>query len=103
MRSRHTGPCPRLTLRRTTLRLAVRACPLQRGEHTVDPIEHARPRPTTLAELRASGWRSRTVKAELRSNLLGRVAAGAPVFPGVVGYEDSVVPAIENAILAGHD
>ena len=69
----------------------------------MDPIEHAMPRSTTLAELRASGWRSRTVKAELRSNLLARVASGAPVFPGVVGYEDSVVPAIENAILAGHD
>ena len=68
----------------------------------MDPIEHATPRPTTLAELRASGWASRTVKAELRSNLLARVASGVPVFPGVVGYEDSVVPAIENAILAGH-
>jgi magnesium chelatase subunit I len=75
---------------------------LQR-EHIVDPIEHATPRSTTLAELRASGWRSRTVKAELRSNLLARVASGSPAFPGVVGYEDSVVPAIENAILAGHD
>jgi magnesium chelatase subunit I len=69
----------------------------------VDPIEHAAPRSTTLAELHASGWRSRTVKAELRSNLLARVASGEPAFPGVVGYEDSVVPAIENAILAGHD
>ena len=69
----------------------------------MDPIEHDTPRSTTLAELRASGWRSRTVKAELRSNLLARVESGAPAFPGVVGYEDSVVPAIENAILAGHD
>ena len=69
----------------------------------MDPIEHDTPRSTTLAELRASGWRPRTVKAELRSNLLDRVASGAPAFPGVVGYEDSVVPAIENAILAGHD
>jgi magnesium chelatase subunit I len=69
----------------------------------VDPTAQAKPQPHTLAELRASGWRPRTVKEELRANLLARLASGAQVFPGVVGYEDSVVPAIENAILAGHD
>ena len=60
-------------------------------------------RPTTIAELRDSGWRSRTVKEELRANLLERLAAGGEVLPGVVGYDDTVVPAIENAILAGQD
>ena len=60
-------------------------------------------RPATIAELRASGWRSRTVKDELRANLLSRLASGGDVMPGIIGYEDSVVPAIENAILAGHD
>ncbi len=60
-------------------------------------------RPATIAELRASGWRSRTVKDELRANLLARLADGREVMPGIVGYEDSVIPAIENAILAGHD
>ena len=60
-------------------------------------------RPTTLAELRASGWRSRTVKEELRANLIARLATGEPILPGVVGYEDSVIPALENAILAGQD
>jgi magnesium chelatase subunit I len=60
-------------------------------------------RPATVAELRAAGWRSRTVKEELRANLLARLAAGSAVFPGVVGYDESVLPAIENAILAGHD
>src|SRR5919109_3825895 len=59
--------------------------------------------PTTLGELRTSGWRTRTVKEELRANLVARLAAGSPVFPGIVGYEDSVLPAVENAILAGHD
>ena len=59
--------------------------------------------PTTIAELRASGWRSRTVKDELRANLIARLADGREVLPGIVGYEDSVIPAIENAILAGHD
>ena len=60
-------------------------------------------RPATIAELRESGWRSRTVKAELRANLLERLASGGEVLPTVIGYEDSVLPAIENAIIAGHD
>ncbi len=67
------------------------------------PTNDAAKRPSTLAELTATGWQSRTVKAELRANLLTRIASGSEAFPGVVGYEDSVVPAIENAILAGHD
>ena len=54
----------------------------------MDPIEHVTPRSTTLAELRASGWRSRTVKEELRANLLARLASGGQVFPGIVGYEE---------------
>jgi magnesium chelatase subunit I len=60
-------------------------------------------RPATIAELRAAGWRSRTVKEELRSNLLDRLASGADVLPTVIGFEDTVLPSIENAILAGHD
>ena len=68
-------------------------------DHTADTLIQAR----TLGELRASGWRPRSVKDELRANLLARLASGSELFPGVVGYEDSVVPAIENAILAGQD
>ncbi len=49
------------------------------------------------------GWRSRTVKEEMRANLLARLGEGQPVFPGVIGYAESVLPAVENAILAGHD
>jgi magnesium chelatase subunit I len=60
-------------------------------------------RPATIAELRSAGWRSQTVKDELRANLLTRLASGTDVLPGVVGYADTVVPAIENAILAGQD
>ncbi len=59
--------------------------------------------PATIGALRESGWHSRTVKEELRANLVARLTAGAPIFPGIVGYEDSVLPAIENAILAGQD
>ncbi len=57
----------------------------------------------TIAELRSSGWRSRTVKEELRANLLERLASGAEILPTVIGYDETVLPAIENAILAGHD
>ena len=60
-------------------------------------------RPATLAELRAAGWRSRTVKEELRANLIARLASDDEVLPTILGYEETVLPAIENAILAGHD
>jgi magnesium chelatase subunit I len=60
-------------------------------------------RPTTLGALRAAGWRPRSVKEELRSNLIARLGAGDPLLPGVIGFGDTVLPAIENAILAGQD
>jgi magnesium chelatase subunit I len=63
----------------------------------------APPRPSTLGELRASGYRSRGVRRELRENLLARLSSGAPIFEGVLGYEDTVIPAVENALLCGHD
>src|SRR5271166_2355950 len=59
--------------------------------------------PATLAELRASGWRSVPVKEEIRRNVLLRVSDGKPVVEGVLGYEDSVLPALEHALIAGHD
>ncbi len=60
-------------------------------------------RPGTLGELRASGWVSRPVKQEVRENAVRRIAAGEPVVEGVVGYEDTVLPQLENALLASHD
>ena len=57
----------------------------------------------TLGELRASGYRVRTVKDEMRANLLRKIAAGEPTFPGIHGYERTVIPAIHNAILSKHD
>lgn len=60
-------------------------------------------RPSTIAELRASGWRSRPVKDEIRTNAITKIAAGEPLFEGVLGYEDTVMPQLENALLAGHD
>ncbi len=59
--------------------------------------------PLTLGELRASGHRHKTVKAELRDNLLARLGAGADRFPGIVGFDDTVLPQVERALLAGHD
>lgn len=58
---------------------------------------------TTLAELRASGHQDRTVKEELRDNLLAKLAAGESLFPSIVGFDESVLPALERGILAGHD
>jgi len=57
-------------------------------------------RPATLGALRESGYRTRSVKQEMRENLICRLRAGQPLFPGIVGYEDTVVPAIVNAVLA---
>jgi magnesium chelatase subunit I len=62
-----------------------------------------RPADTTLGALRASGWRSRSVKEELRANLLARLAEGESFLPGILGYEYTVLPQLENAILAGQD
>ncbi|HKA24709.1 MAG TPA: magnesium chelatase [Candidatus Eisenbacteria bacterium] len=61
------------------------------------------PKPRTLAELRASGYRSRTVKQELRENLIAAIREGRTLFPGIVGYDKTVVPQLENAILSQHD
>lgn len=59
--------------------------------------------PGDLAALRTSGYLPRTVKQELAENLLARLRAGAVTLPGIVGFEDTVGPQVERAILAGHD
>jgi len=58
---------------------------------------------TTIGELRASGYPDRTVKEELRDNLLRRLGGGEDLFPSLIGFDDSVLPALERGILAGHD
>ncbi|MGZ6826238.1 MAG: sigma 54-interacting transcriptional regulator [Mycobacteriales bacterium] len=58
---------------------------------------------TTLAQLRESGHEHRTVKDEVRANLLVRLASGEPTFPGILGYDETVLPEVERALLAGHD
>ena len=64
--------------------------------------------PKTLGELKKSPWgvegrALRSVKDEMRQNLLARLCVDGPLFPGVIGYEDSVMPQIVNAILSRHN
>src|ERR671921_2765672 len=59
--------------------------------------------PTTLGALRDTGYRSRSVKTEIRENLLARLRSGDTAFPGIVGFDDTVLPQLESALLAGHD
>ncbi|MDT4893307.1 MAG: magnesium chelatase subunit [Pseudonocardiales bacterium] len=63
----------------------------------------AAPPIATLADLRASGHVHRSVKTEIRQNLIDRLANGQPSLPGIVGFDDTVVPEVERALLAGHD
>ena len=59
--------------------------------------------PSTLGELRAAGWESTPVHEELRRNAAARIAKGLPLVDGVLGFDDTVLPQLENALLAGHD
>src|SRR5213596_796479 len=65
-------------------------------------------KPTTLGELKHTEWASdarihRTVKDEMRENLICLLENGSPLFPGIVGYEDTVIPQIVNALLSRHN
>src|SRR6478736_8557388 len=60
-------------------------------------------RPVTLAELRSSGWRSKNVKQEIYDNFIAKLQAGEELYPGIVGYDDTVIPELNIAILAQHD
>ena len=59
--------------------------------------------PSTFGQLKASGYRQRSVKEELRANLLALLRADQPLFPGIIGYDKTVLPGIVNAILSRHD
>ncbi len=60
-------------------------------------------RPKTLGELRESGYRSVPVKIEMRRNLLRKLRQNEPIFPGILGYEETVFPQVQNAVLSQHD
>lgn len=57
----------------------------------------------TLGELKKSGYRSRSIKEEIRENLINRLNAGDPTFTGIIGYEDTVIPDVERALLSKHN
>src|SRR5215470_2217219 len=63
----------------------------------------AKVRPSNLKELRDSGWVSKTVKEEIRDNFLRMLQQGDELFPGIIGYENTVIPEINLALIAGHD
>src|SRR4051812_31474246 len=70
---------------------------------TSQPTTSKDHRAQTLGELRASGYSQRSVKDEMRANLIAKLRSGEKLFPGIVGYNESVVPQIVNAILAKHN
>ena len=60
-------------------------------------------KPTTLGELRSSGYKVQTVKQEMRRNLIEMMRKGEDIFPGILGFEETVIPQLQNAILSGQD
>src|SRR5476651_2096926 len=58
---------------------------------------------TTLGDLRQSGYRSRPVKQEIRDNLVRKLQAGETLFPGIIGYDETVIPQLVNAVLSRHN
>ncbi|GMU39725.1 MAG: magnesium chelatase [Chloroflexota bacterium] len=63
----------------------------------------ANDRPSTLGALKASGTKVLPVREEMRKNLIAKIRAGETIFPGIVGYEETVIPQLQNAILSGQD
>src|SRR5258708_396266 len=76
--------------------------PVTMGEEKA-PVMSAKGLPTTLQELRHRGWVSKTVKHEVRDNFLAMLQRGDELFPGILGYESTVIPEINLALIAGHD
>ena len=74
----------------------------KRPSHRLTPMASS-PDIRTLGQLKASGYAPRSVKDELRANLIRKLRAGEEVFPGILGFEQTVIPQIQNAVLARHD
>lgn len=77
--------------------------PKRRFGRTLGEVTSPTPRPSTVGELRASGHVQRSVKDEIRHNLLAALRDGTGPWPGILGFEDTVVPQLERALIAGHD
>ena len=70
---------------------------------TASPASSTATLPATVGQLRESGYQTKSVRDEIRDNLIERLGTGEPMFPGIMGYEDTVEPALQNALLAGQD
>src|SRR5690349_5260563 len=79
------------------MNLSIRKCELILSSNKY--MDHAR----TLGELKAAGYAVRSVKDEMRANLIGKMRAGERLFPGILGYEETVIPQLVNAILSKHN
>ncbi len=77
--------------------------PKRRFGRTLGEVTSPTPRPSTVGVLRASGHVQRSVKDEIRHNLLAALRDGTDPWPGILGFEDTVVPQLERALIAGHD
>ena len=77
--------------------------PARRIPSPNEPPRPPKSLPDTLGGLRETGYVPRTVKAEIQANLIDRLQSGQPAFPGIVGFDDTVLPQVERALLAGHD
>jgi len=60
-------------------------------------------KPSTIGELRSSGYQVHSVKEEMRRNLIEKIRSNEKLFPGIIGFDDTVVPHLENAVLSGQD
>src|SRR5688572_20635819 len=69
----------------------------------MSPLSRATSQIKTVGALKEAGYRPRSVKQEIRDNLRARLQSGGPLFPGILGYDRTVIPSVINALLAGHD
>ena len=77
--------------------------PGKADRRSVEVVTSPNDLPRTLGELKASGHQERSVKTEMRENLLAALSEGRDIWPGIFGFEDTVLPQLERALIAGHD
>jgi magnesium chelatase subunit I len=77
--------------------------PLGFPDVTTSPDSSTRPSAAIIQDLQHIGWRSVPVREEIRTNALRKIAAGEPIVGGVLGFDDTIIPQLEHALIAGHD
>src|SRR5438552_15834485 len=73
------------------------------GSYHPPPMGNTHPRAATVGQLKETGYKPCSVKDELRRNVIRKLKAGEAVFPGILGYRDTVIPQTANAMLSRHD